>query len=69
MSEITVAFRDIDEDGNRKIVVENIWVRAIIRVPENSGEVRSRVVLGWPTSAFGLQTNRQVGLPDTGVTL
>ena len=69
MSEITVAFQDIDEDGNRGIVIENTWFRAIIHVPENLGEVRSQVVLGWPSSEVGLQTDRPVGLPEAAVTL
>lgn len=36
---VQVDFIDIDQDGDREVIVTNPWVRAVIRIPEHLGEV------------------------------
>ena len=40
MAGVHVEFIDIDGDGDREVVVENPWLRTIIRIPEHLGEVK-----------------------------
>jgi hypothetical protein len=40
MARVQVAFMDVDQDGDREVVVTNPWLRAVIRIPERLGEVR-----------------------------
>lgn len=40
MAEVQVTFEDIDHDGDREVVVENPWLRTVIRIPEHMGEVK-----------------------------
>ncbi len=38
MSEVRVRFEDVDGDGDREVVVENDWLRAVLRFPEKVGQ-------------------------------
>ncbi len=38
MTDVVVNFADVDGDGDREVVVENSWLRMVLRFPENMGE-------------------------------
>jgi hypothetical protein len=38
MPGVEVAYTDVDGDGDREVVVENRWLRSIIRMPDSIGE-------------------------------
>ena len=40
MTDVVVSFEDVDGDGDREVVVENTWLRMVLRFPEELGEER-----------------------------
>ena len=38
MTDVVVQFEDVDGDGDREVVVENTWLRMVLRFPEKVGE-------------------------------
>ena len=38
MAEVEVRFEDVDGDGDREVVVENPWLRTVLRFPEKLGD-------------------------------
>ena len=38
MTDVVVDFADVDGDGDREVVVENTWLRTVLRFPEKMGE-------------------------------
>jgi hypothetical protein len=47
MAGVEVRFEDVDDDGDREVVVETQFVRAVLRVPERLGEAFYRHRWSW----------------------
>jgi hypothetical protein len=67
MTDMVVRFEDVDADGDREVVVENTWLRAVFRVPETLGEAHYKHRFTWGGRLQSLvyrPTGREFLLPE-----
>ena len=62
MADVEVRFEDVDDDGDREVVVENPWLRTVLRFPEKLGDTfygRRWTRGGWLQSLIYKPTGRE----------